>query len=226
MKQTIAAFVLGLMLCASKVSHAQVRFSIGTDISVMRHLAERQQFWTLGQTVQGNFHLTPRHSGYVWINYFVTGKFSNAFTATAKQPVTVPQQRPYTVNGSLRISMLSLGWKPYLKGTFNNEEGLNIYGLAGFGLAFIRAENTSSNFPDTALYQPAVFAEKGSKSFRRLTVDVGVGAEQSIGGGIYLYGDLRGILPVSSQSSSFFHSDAPLPKAIIASAGIRVLIGN
>jgi opacity protein-like surface antigen len=226
MKRFRAVCFFMLTIGVSNVMHAQVQFSIATDISAMRHLTDRQQFWTLGQTVQGNFHFTPRQSAYAWINYFIAGKFSNTFTASAKQPGTIPQEKAYTVNGSLRIAAFSLGWKPYFKGSYNGEDGFQLYGLAGFGLAFIKAENSSANAPDTVLYQRPAFAQSGSQSFTRMTLDVGIGVEQSLGGGIYLYGDVRGMLPVSSQPSAFAHTDAALPKALIASAGIRLLIGN
>jgi hypothetical protein len=159
--------------------------------------------------------------------YYNAGKFSNDFTATAKQQATTPQQQTYKVDASIRVRELSVGWKPYILGTFNNETGWNVYGLAGLGAMFIRLENKSNNLPDTVKYSLAAAPLTGAGNSNRLTLDLGVGFERSLnGGGLFLYGELRSPVLISSHQSPYRHSEANFPKAVIGSFGLRILIGG
>lgn len=192
----------------------------------MRNFTRGQKFGAIGQTVQGQIHLTKKQSLYAWLVYYNTGKFSNSYTATAKQPATTPAQLRYSVNGGLRLREISLGWKRHIKGAYDDEEQWNVYGMAGFGLLFIKAENSYSPSPDTALYKLPATPVQGSGSFNKLTLDLGVGAERPLGGQMFLYLDLRTALPLSHFQSPFLHTDAAFPKAFSLSFGLRLLIGD
>ncbi|MES2882770.1 MAG: hypothetical protein V4676_11520, partial [Bacteroidota bacterium] len=134
-------FVLFAICLLHLASFAQLRYSFATDFSVLRNFSRGEKFGAIGQTVQGQIHLTKKHSLYAWLVYYNNGKFSNSYIATAKQPATTPAQLSSTVNGGLRLRQISLGWKRYVQGAYDDEEQWNVYATAGFGLLFIKAEN-------------------------------------------------------------------------------------
>ena len=203
----------------------QVRFSIVTGVSLLRNFSPQQQFWSFGQDVEGDFHFSKTNSAYAWINYHTQGRFSNTFTAVAKSPATTPSAVPYTVRGKWRFREVSLGWKHYFKGSFKEEQNLNVYGTAGFGLLFSKVTNEIAVMPDTSFYQLAPVPAAGSDEFKRLTIDLAAGAEYPVASGIFLYGDIRTSLPASSYPSPFFHNDKRVPLPVMLNAGIRILFG-
>ena len=111
---------------------AQNAASIATDISILRSLTPGQQFWSFGQSVKGEYHLKPTESLYAQVGYYTDGKYKNSLTATAKDGATSPQNIRYITRSALRLRHLSLGWKHYFKGSYNNETDWNFYGTAGF----------------------------------------------------------------------------------------------
>lgn len=201
----------------------QIRFSIATDVSVLRNFSPQQKFWAFGQTVQGNFHFSQKESAYAWITYYGVGRFTNSFTAPAKSPATMPATMNYNVTGRWRYRQVSLGWKHYFKGSFDEEINWNIYGIAGFGLLFVKAENIMTSPVDTSLYALAPIPAIGINNFKRLTIDLGMGTEYPLGGDVFLYGDVRTSLPASDYPSTFFHNKKNIPFSVTVNAGIRIL---
>ena len=108
------------------------KWSLTSDASVMRNLSPHQKFWAFGQTIEGQFHITSKESVYIWMSYYSPGKFSNHFIAVPKTAGSLPQD--FIVHGTWRPRQVSMGWKHYLKGTFNQESGWSLYSTLGFGI--------------------------------------------------------------------------------------------
>jgi hypothetical protein len=216
-------FFAGFLLC--HLAFAQIRFSIATDASLLRNLSPQQKFWSFGQGVEADFHFSKKNTAYAWINYHTQGSFTNRFVATAKSPATTPPDILYTVKGKWSFRQVSLGWKHFFKGSFNEEQYLNFYGAAGFGLLFSKVANETSPMPDTSIYQLAQTPVIGSDEFKRLTFDLAAGAEYPLASGIFLYGDIKTSLPASGYPSPFFHNREKVPFPLSFNAGLRILFG-
>ena len=214
-------FILFIITCRYAAT-AQNAASIATDVSILRSLTQGQKFWSFGQSVKGEFHLKPAETVYVQVGYYTDGKYKNELTATAKDAATAPQAIHYTTRSAMRIRHLSLGWKHYFKGSYNNETDWNFYGTAGFGLLAGRANNTPTQTVDTALYEVPQVAIAGGGHFKRLTFDVSLGAEMILGAGVYLYTDVRTWIPASDYPSPFLYNNN-LPRTLMVNGGIRVL---
>jgi hypothetical protein len=175
----------------------------------------------VGHTIQSQFHFTPKEGAYVWLAYYTNGKFNNDVTATAKSTTTLPQQINYVNHAVMRFKHISIGWKKYLKGTREFEKGWSIYGYGGFGVLFGRVENSHSVYADTTVYHVPV--RSGLAKFKRLTLDLGLGWETSIGGDLYIYAEGRAWVPTSDYPSKyvFVNNNAPLVGMI--NAGLRIL---
>ena len=204
-------------------ANAQTRYSISSDFAVMRNFSPKQKFWTLGQTVEGNFHFSKKETAYAWINYYVPGKFKNRFTAIAKSPFTLPATIGSTAAAKWRNNEVSLGWKHYFKGSFDAETSWSLYGTAGFGLMFTKVVNSFSPAIDTAYYNAPLLS--GSNQFYRLTLDLGIGIEFPVGGDFFLYSDLRTWVPSSGYPSPYLHNNKNVPLPAILSGGLRILFG-
>jgi hypothetical protein len=222
----ILIIILTGIICQPAV-FAQMQFSLASDASVLRNLSPHQKFWSFGQTIQGMMHVTPKETGYLWVDYYSPGKFSNGFTATAKSSSVSPQQINYVVHGTWRPRQISIGWRHYYKGAFNNENGLNIYSIAGFGLLVSKVENIYNVPVDTSNYNRPSMPVEGNGSFRRLTFDVGLGAEYAVGFDIYLYSDVRTWISASDAAPSpYFHDASKVPMPVIFNFGVRLLFGS
>lgn len=213
----------GLLLCAAAMG--QVRVSVATGVSVLRNFSPQQKFWSVGQGLEGDFHFSKKNTAYAWINYHTQGRFTNRFTAMAKSPATVPSAVSYDVRGKWRFREVSFGWKHYFKGGFREEQHVNFYGTAGFGLLFSKVTNEIVQLPDTSLYELAATPAAGSDEFKRLTIDLSAGAEYPVAPGIFVYGDVRTFLPASSYPSPFFHNEKRVPLPFMLNAGLRILFG-
>jgi hypothetical protein len=205
----------------TSASSQGTRFSLATDVSGLRSFKKEQQYWAIGQTVHLHFHFTPRDGAYAWVSYYSNGKFRNKLSATAKSPATTPQQIPYDNDAILQFKHVSLGWRRYLKGTYSEEDKLNIYGYAGFGLMIGSINNTHSVGIDTSTYVVPVL--KGKSNFKRLTFDLGLGVEFPAGGDIYLYFEGRALVPTTDYPSRylFINNNAPFTGSV--NAGLRIL---
>ena len=126
----------------------------------------------------------------------------------------------------MRYYEVSIGWKHFWYGAFNNEHDFNIYTQAGFGIMFARIENIYSTPIDTSLYDNSAAPLKGEGKFNRLTFDLGLGVEYNVGGTIYAYSDLRTWLPASNYPSEYLHSNENVPLPLIISVGLRILFGS
>lgn len=221
-------FLLFTIIGLGTAVRGQNAFSLATDLSLLRNMNRDQEFSVLGQSIRTYLHLKPRESVYASIAYYTKGTFSNSITALAYDTATRPQQLNYTARSSIRYTNLSFGWVHYFKGAYNLEayEGKdtwNLYGSAGFGLLLGTAENSHSPAVDTALYRKPSLSQEGTGEFKRLTLDLALGAEVQIGAGFYLYGEARTWLRASSYPSPYlFNKKAP--NVGILSGGLRLLI--
>ncbi len=202
---------------------AQNALSITTDVSGLYSFTPDQRFFTVGQTIQANFHITKKQSAYVLVCYYLEGKSRHTLTAVARDPFTMPQSISYTVNSKQRFQQISTGFKHYLKGTYDNEASWNLYGMAGFGLLFGKATNEHSQSIDTSRYLVPQKAIAGTGYFKRLTFDLGAGGEMMLGTGIYLYGETRTWIQASDYPSPYLYNN-DVPSTLSLSLGIRILI--
>jgi hypothetical protein len=216
--------LVAIIFCVcSYNTRAQVRFSIAPDLSLMRNFSPQQKFWSLGGTVQGNFHFNKKQSAYAWLSYYTPCKFQNNFTAAAKSSNTFPSVLPFKASATWKNNEVSLGWRHYLKGGFDAENEWCLYSIAGLGLMFSKVANIFAPAVDTSLYYTPTLS--GNGKFYRLTLDLGLGAEFPIGGNFFLYGDARTWLPASDDPSPYLHSNKNVPLAVIVSGGMRILFG-
>lgn len=214
--------LLYLNLSLNLFLQAQVNFSVGTGLSGLRNFSPQQGFWAVGQTVRTVFHFSPKESAYAWLDYYTEGKFKNDFTATAKSATVSPQTLNYMATGRLTYRHISLGWTHYFKGSFSADKDVSIYGMGGFGFLYARVRNTAP--VDTTLYHAV--PRQGNDRIRKLTFDLGAGAEQPLGGHFYLFADGRIWLPASSNTSPYLTNQQNVPLAFMVSAGLRVLFGT
>lgn len=205
--------------------NATAQFSVATDGSLLKNLNSQQKFWAFGQTVQVNFYPAgEKNAVYAWVSYYTIGKFKNNFVATAKEPLTSPQQIPYTAHTDLRYRHLSIGWRHYFIGAYNSENIWNIYGYGGFGLLLGKATNSFNKAVDSALYKiPQPIA--GSSAFRRLTLDAGIGTEFPLGTAVFVYTEARTWIPTTHYPSEYLYKDNyNIPAIVAINVGLRVLI--
>ncbi|MFL5739681.1 MAG: hypothetical protein ACJ75B_05655 [Flavisolibacter sp.] len=213
------------LLLTGLTAESQIRFSVRTDLSLAHNFSPDQQFWAIGQTFQGDFHFSKKETGYIWFNYYRNGKFRNDVTAEAKSPQTTPSTYTYPLQSRWQGTEFSVGWRHYFKGSFDEEITWSLYGLGGLGVSVFRVENNIMTTMDTSLYDlPPPTVGKGQ--FRRLILDLGVGAEYPASGNIYLYGDIRTWLPASDYPSSYMYSNKNVPLLFSLSGGIKILFGD
>jgi len=219
--EVLKKFVFFLLsLLVSTLLQAQYT-SIMTDVSILRSLTKHSHFWAFGQTVQGQYHFNEKTTGYAWVSYYTPGHFKNSLSAVGKDSIANPQQLNFTTNSTLRFRQISLGFRHYFIGAYNNETTWNLYSITGFGLLLMKASNTYSTVVDTAHYTtPQVLP--GTKNLVRLTADLGLGFETILGSGVYFYTDARTWIQASSFQSPYLYSNK-VPRVVILSAGIRIL---
>ena len=214
-------FLLTVLVNSAHLLQAQYS-SLATDVSLLRSVTKGSRFWAMGQTVQALYHIAPKTTAYAWVSYYTNGNFKNNFVALGKDSAVMPQHVGYLTRSSLRFRQVSLGFRHYFKGAYNNETTWNLYGLGGFGLLLIKASNTPSMSVDTAQYNVPQQALPGTKNVVRLTADVGLGFETLLGSGIYLYADARTWIQASRFSSPYLYNNA-VPRVLILSGGVRIL---
>ncbi len=219
MKKPITILILLLFSSAAFSQFPTV--SISSDVGIQRSFKKEQQYWAFGHTTHVHFHLAPRDGVYVSFGYYSNGKFSNRITATAKSPLTIPQAISYTNNGSMRLKQFSVGWRKYLKGTFEEEQDWGLYGYAGFGLLLGRIINTHSTPVDTVDYEVPVLS--GKANFKRLTLDLGLGAEVPLSGDLYFYMEARAWVPTTDYPSKYIFVNDNAPVTAMLIGGIRLL---
>ncbi|MFZ9386568.1 MAG: hypothetical protein ACO25B_01685 [Chitinophagaceae bacterium] len=198
-----------------------MRFSIATDLSIQHNFKKEQRFTVIGQTVQAQFHLTPKEGIYLWFAYYSNGKFSNDLNAPARSPATSPSQVAYVNNANMRLKQFSAGWKKYLLGNAELEKGLSLYAYAGFGLLLGRVENKHSVTIDTSVYDVPVIS--GRANFKRLTLDPGLGLEKYLGGDLYIYAEGRIWIPTDGYPSRYIYINERAPWTGMLGVGLRIL---
>jgi hypothetical protein len=197
------------------------RFSVSTDIGVLKSFKAEQKFIAFGHTVQSHFHIAEKDGIYFWFSYYSGGKFHNSVVADAKPPGTVPVQINYRSDSKLSFKQFSLGWRHYLHGNAEMEKGWNLYGFAGFGLIYGSVNNSLTPRVDTNLYYLPV--REGEGKFKRLSLDLGVGYEKPLGADFFWYAELRSWIPTSGYPSRFLFINKNAPLVGQFNSGIRVL---
>ncbi len=220
MKKPAVIFVLLLIVFAKL--QAQPAASVLTDASVLRNFTKGQSFTTIGQSIQANFHLTKTETLYASGGYHVRGNYKNTLIAMAKDVAGGTAPLSYNSTSTLGYRQLSLGWKHFFKGAYNNEESVNVYATAGFGLLTGRVENIFSIKIDTAVYAIPQQAIEGSGRFRRLTFDVSLGAETRLAAAFFLYGEVKTWLPASDYPSPYLYNNNT-PQVLLLNGGVRIL---
>ena len=216
-------FIIFLFHFFPGVIFSQLRVSVATDISLLRNFKPHQQFWAFGQNVKFDFNPTAKDGLFVAMGYYSPGRFHDKLIAEAKSPATIPQQISFTNHAKVRLKEFSLGWKHFLKGNNEIEEGWNLYGLTGFGLVFGKAENGYSVILDTSLYNLPQQPLNGTGRFKRLSFDLGLGFEFPIADEIYFYSDARVCIPTTEYPSKFLDENNNAPFPLMLSAGVRIL---
>ncbi|HVT85076.1 MAG TPA: hypothetical protein VHD35_07720 [Chitinophagaceae bacterium] len=200
----------------------QAHLNIATDFDFLHSFKKEQRYWAVGQTVQTQFNFTGKEGLYVWLSYYSNGKFHNNLAAIAKSSTINPQQINFVNNAIMRYKQVSIGWKHYLKGAFDNENSWNLYGYAGFGLMLGRIENSYSTIIDTVKYSVPV--NKGKANFKRLTLDLGLGWEIMLGSGVYFYNEARVEIPTTDYPSPYLFVNRNAPLVASINCGIRILL--
>jgi hypothetical protein len=212
-------FLLFTVLCID--APCQSRFSLASDVSLLRSFKNEQQYWAIGQTVVAHFHFTPTEGAYVFFTYYGDGKFNNELVADARSPAITPAQQTYNNEARLSFRHFSLGWKHYFKNTYDAEKNWGIYGFAGFGLMIGRINNTHNLVLDTADYKLPVLA--GNANFKRLTLDLGLGYEAPLGGDFYFYLEGRSLVPITDYPSNYLYNNKYSPLTASVELGLRIL---
>lgn len=215
---TISIFVL---LIAVAAYSQEMRFSIATDLGIQRSIKKDQRFWTVGQTINAIFNMTPKEGVYIWFSYYTNGNFKNNLTATAKSLLTTPQQINYINSSKIRFKQISIGWRKYIVGACDIEQGWNLYASAGLGLLPGRVSNVHSTSIDTALYNVPVLS--GVANFKRLTADLALGYEKPIGADFFLYAEGKIWIPASDYPSKYIFVNDNAPLTAMFDIGLRIL---
>lgn len=220
LKKNLSISVVCLLLSLALFAQSP-QFSVATDLGIMRSFKKEQRFFSFGHTIQGQFHLSSKDAIYTWLCYYANGKFKNEVTAIAKSGSVNPAEIDYTNKAEMRLRQFSVGWKRYLKGSYNIEAGYNIYGYAGLGIVFGRMENNHSVVIDTALYELPVQA--GKRAFKRLTLDLGLGWEVPLGNTLYIYTEGRVWIPTTDYPSKHLYANRNAPLTGMLNVGMRIL---
>jgi len=211
-----------LLLPVAAVVNGQTLFSLSSDFNLQRSLKKGQEYWAVGQTVTLHYNFTPQDAAYVWVAYFSNGKFRNkGLLAEVREPGTIPVAIRYDNHAEMRFKHISMGWKHYFTGSAVSEKAVGVYSLAGLGILLGLVSNSPSVKIDTALYRLPVLT--GSKNFKRLTIDLGLGTEVPLGADLYVYGEIKAILPITDYPSPYIVDNRYTPYTAMAAVGFRIL---
>jgi len=202
---------------------AQVKFSLGSDVSVLHNFDGKQKFTVVGQTLLPQWHFDKKTTLYAWFSYHANGKYHNNLLATAKSPSTQPQTISFTSNSQMRLRQFSLGIKKYFIGFFDRPDQFNLYGGGGFGLIIGSASNNFSSYIDTSLYTIQNNVVNGSGDFKRLTLDLIGGAEFPVSYEMFVYTEIRMYIPTTNYPNSYLLKNSNAPFLAGINLGIRIL---
>ena len=221
--RSLKPLLLLLVIFSAVCMQAQVKFSLATDLSVLRNFDGKQKFTVVGQTVIPQWHFDKKTSVYAWFSYHGNGKYKSTLVATAKSPSTQPQSFSFTNNSEMRLRQFSLGIKKYFIGSYENLDNFSFYGAAGFGLIIGTASNNFSRVVDTSLYTTQNNVVNGSGDFKRLTLDVIAGFDFPVSYEVYFYSEVRMHIPTTNYPNSYLlkNSNAPFLGGI--NLGLRIL---
>lgn len=195
--------------------------SVATDVCIQRNFKPEQLYSAIGHTTYLLFHITPKNAVYTSFAYYSNGNFKNNVTATAKSLISNPQQVAYINSAKMQLKQFAVGWRKYLKGTADAEKGWNLYAYAGFGLLLGKVENIHSVSIDSAVYAMPVLS--GNASFKRLTLDLGVGWEMPIANDFFLYTEARVWVPTTDYPSSYIFVNNNAPLVGMLGVGLRII---
>ena len=221
MKSLRNAFVIFFLLRNSCL-FAQATFSMATDISLLHNFDGQQKFTAVGQTIIPQWHFDKKSTVYAWFSYHANAKYKTTLTAIARSPATQPQSFSFTNESVMRLRQVSIGYKRYVIGSFENLEKFNAYIAGGLGLMAGTASNSFSTYIDTALYTVNSNVVHGTGDFKRLTFDITGGVEFPVAYEIFVYSEVRMHIPTTDYPSDylFVDEDAPLTGSI--NAGVRI----
>lgn len=215
-------FIVLFLLSGSSLV-AQVKFSLGTDISLIHCFDDQQKFTSVGQTVISQWHFDRKNTVYGWFSYHANGKYQTTLTATAKSPSTQPQSFTFDNQSQMRLRQISIGFKRYLVGSFEKLEKFSLYAAGGFGLMFGTASNAFSTVIDTSLYTINSKVVHGTGDFKRLTFDITGGVEFPVAYEMFVYSEVRMYIPTTDYPSSYLVKSSNAPFLGSINLGIRVL---
>lgn len=213
--------LLTVFSCAAL--HAQVKFSLATDLSILRNFDGKQKFIVVGQTVLPQWHFDKKTTVYAWFTYHGNGKYKSTLTATAKSPSTQPQRFSFTNNSEMRLRQVSIGVKKYFFGSYDKLENFSFYGAAGFGLIIGTASNNFSVSVDTSLYTIQNNVIYGSGDFKRLTLDLIAGLDFPISYEVFFYTEARMHIPTTNYPNSYLLKNSNAPFVAGINLGLRIL---
>jgi len=216
------AFIIFFLLCSNCLV-AQVKFSLATDLSILHNFDGQQKFTVVGQTLIPQWHVDKKRTLYAWLTYHSNAKYKSTLTATAKSPGTQPQSFTFSNESAMRLRQISVGFKRYFIGSFENLEKFNFYAAGGFGLMMGTASNTFSMYIDTALYTVHNNVVHGTGDFKRLTFDITGGAEFPVAYELFIYSEVRMYVPITDYPSSYLLKSSNAPFLGSFNLGIRVL---
>jgi len=215
-----------ILICSCSIIHAQARFSLASDVSLLRNFDGQQKFTAVGQTIIPQWHFDKKNTLYLWFSYHSNGKYRSTLTATAKSPSTIPQSFNFTNNSEMRLRQFSAGLKRYFIGDYEKSSDFNLYGMAGFGLIFGNASNNFSTAVDTALNTVQNGVVQGSGDFKRLTFDITGGAEFPVAFEIYIYTEIRLYIPTTSYPNNYLLKNSSAPFVGTINLGLRIPFFN
>lgn len=222
MKSLRNAFIIFFLLCSSGI-FAQAKFSLATDVSLLHNFDGQQKFTVIGQTILPQWHFDKKSTLYAWFTYHANAKYKSTLIATAKSPSTQPQSFSFGNESQMRLRQLSIGYKRYLIGSFENLENFNIYVAGGFGLMMGNASNAFSTNIDTALYTVQSNVVHGAGDFKRLTFDITGGVEFPVSYEIFIYSEIRMHVPTTDYPSSYLVKSSNAPFLGGINFGLRIL---
>jgi hypothetical protein len=212
------------VLTALSLFSAKAQFSIGSDLSIVRQIGESKSFWGLAQSVQPSYGLTKKFLFYATLGYTSADKTTNRFTTNALADTITPKKINYSANTEWRTRQFATGIKYYFKGSYDNEEGLNVYGMAGIGVMSIKLTTDYTAGIDTSNYQ-SFPPYPGEGTVNKLSFDSGLGIEGPLGGNFFWYTEAKAWIPTDKVTSPYLlGSNKVMP--IMVGAGLRVLFGH
>jgi len=224
--RAVFRFILFILFFLPLIATGQPRFSVSTDVSIMHNFDGRQPFTVPGQSIGLQWHPDEKYSVYSYFTYHMKGKYVSRLQASAKQPGTQPQAFQFTNRSEMQLHHISLGVKKYLTGSFRNTEKLTIYISGGFGLLMGNALNNFSVAVDTSLYNVQDNVIGGSGDFKRLSFDLSGGIEYPVGYAIFLFSELRMLIPTTDYPSSYLLKNNNAPFLSSLNLGIRILFND